>query len=113
MNKRIDPKAALDASARQLRQALRNNVGRSTSAEMRTTFSVNREIHDALRLLAARHRCKLNDLIAIAVEDWVARHGALPGNVSRADIRRRLTPSPASADQALLSPIGETVADRS
>jgi hypothetical protein len=69
MNKRIDPKAALDATARHLRQALRNEVGISTSAEMRTTFSVDRDIHDALRLLAARHRCKLNDLVAIAVED--------------------------------------------
>jgi hypothetical protein len=72
MNRRIDPKAAFDASARHLRQALRNNTGKSTSAEMRTTFSIKREIHDALRLLAARHRCKLNDLIAIALDDWLA-----------------------------------------
>jgi hypothetical protein len=57
----------------------------------RTTFSVNREIHDALRLIAARHRCKLNDLIAIAVEDWLEVQGSLPSNISRADIRRRLT----------------------
>jgi hypothetical protein len=77
MNKRIDPKAALDATARHLRQALRNEVGISTSAEMRTTFSVDRDIHDALRLLAARHRCKLNDLVAIAVEDLLAMQGAL------------------------------------
>ena len=90
MNRRIDPKAALDASARQLRQALRSNTGKSTPAEMRTTFSVDREIHDALRLLAARNRCKLNDLVAIAVEDWLAVQGTLPGNISRADIRRRL-----------------------
>jgi hypothetical protein len=113
MSKRIDPKAALDASTRHLRQALRNDVSRATPAEMRTTFSVDREVHDALRLLAARHRCKLNDVVAIAVEDWLARHGALPGNVSRADIRHRLTPAPASANQALLSPVGETITDRS
>lgn len=56
MNRRIDPKAAFDASARHLRQALRNNTCKSTPAEMRTTFSVNREIHDALRLLAAHAR---------------------------------------------------------
>jgi hypothetical protein len=91
MNRRIDPKAAFDASARHLKQALRNNTSKSTPAEMRTTFSVNREIHDAMRLLAARHRCKLNDLVAIAVEDWLAGQGTRPGNISRADIRRRLS----------------------
>src|ERR1700730_10764333 len=40
MNKRVDPRAALDASTRQLRQALRNDVGKRASDEMRTTFSV-------------------------------------------------------------------------
>jgi len=113
MNKRIDPKAALDATARHLRQALRNEVGISTSAEMRTTFSVDRDIHDALRLLAARHRCKLNDLVAIAVEDLLARQGALHGRVSRSGVRRRLGASTPSADQASLSPVGRTTADRS
>jgi hypothetical protein len=99
MNRRIDPKASFDASARQLRQALRNNITKSAPAEMRTTFSVSRKIHDALRLLAARHQCKLNDLVAIAVEDWLAGQGTLPDNISRADIRRRLgrveSPDPA------------------
>jgi len=103
MNRRIDPKAAFDASARHLRQALRNNTSKSTPVEMRTTFSVNREIHDALRLLAARHRCKLNDLVAIAVEDWLAGQGTLPGNISRADIRRRLS-RVASLDPAAPEP---------
>jgi len=101
MNRRIDPKASFDASARRLRQALRNATGKSISAEMRTTFSVNHEIHDTLRLLAARHRCKLNDLLAIAVEDWLAGQGTPPGNISRADIRRRLgrvaSPDPAAS----------------
>jgi hypothetical protein len=110
MNKRITPKAALDAADRQLRQALANKSGKTTPAEMRTTFSVNRDVHDALRLLAARHRCKLNDLVAIAVEDWVAGQGALPGNVSRADIRRRLTPT---ADQAPLLSVNNTAPDLS
>ncbi len=110
MNRRIDPKAAFDASDRQLQQALRNKGSKATPADMRTTFSVSRDIHDALRLLAARHRCKLNDLVAIAVEDWMARQGALPGNLSRADIRRRL--APATADQAPSSSVGETVPDR-
>jgi hypothetical protein len=113
MNKRIDPKAALDASARHLRQALRNGIGTSTSAEMRTTCSVDRDIHDALRLLAARHRCKLNDLVAIAVEDLLARQGALPGSVSRSGVRRRVGASAASAEQASNSPVGRTTADRS
>lgn len=110
MNRRIDPKAAFDASERQLRQALRNKSDKSAAAEMRTTFSVNRDIHDALRLLAVRYRCKLNDLVAIAVEDWITRQGALPGHASRANIRRRLAPSNVVKSSSL--PGGETTPDR-
>ncbi|HEX7855323.1 MAG TPA: hypothetical protein VF503_16695 [Sphingobium sp.] len=110
MNRRIDPKAAFDASERQLRQALRNRGDKSAAAEMRTTFSVNRDIHDALRLLAVRYRCKLNDLVAIAVEDWIATQGSLPGDPSRADIRRRI--APATADQTTSSSVGETTSGR-
>lgn len=111
MNRRIDPKAAFDASDKLLQQALRNKSSKAVPAEMRTTFSVSRDIHDALRLLAARHRCKLNDLVAIAVEDWIARQGALPGNVGRADIRRRL--ASATADQAPPSSVSDATLDSS
>ncbi len=111
MNRRMNPKAALDASERHLRQALRNKSEKSAPADMRTTFSVNRDLHDALRLLAVRHRCKLNDLVAIAVEDWVARHGTLPGNISRQNIRCRLTS--ASASLTTCSPVDGIAPDKS
>jgi hypothetical protein len=90
MTKRFGPKAAFDASDRTLQQALRNGSSYPTPIELRTTFSINRDIHDTLRLLAVRYRCKLNDLVAIAIEDLIEKQGALPGDVTRRAVRSRL-----------------------
>lgn len=93
--KRTDPSMAFAASAQNLRKALRDSaparqVTGTTEETCRTTLTVSEDIHHAVRRLAADARCKLNDIVVIAIEDALLRKGALPGNPSRLDLRRRL-----------------------
>ena len=95
MNKRTDPSMAFAASAQHLRKALRDSAPAKqmtgTDAEScRTTLTVSENLHRAIRRLAADARCKLNDIVVIAIEDALLKKEALPGNPSRLDLRRRL-----------------------
>jgi hypothetical protein len=90
LNKRADPTSALRASSQQLRRALSHEAAKLPSEEIRTTFSVPLEVHDALRLLAAKNRCWVNDLVTIALENILAEQQLLPGAPSRSDLRGKL-----------------------
>jgi hypothetical protein len=89
-----NPKEALDAGAPHLRNALtysQSGTSQSLHGEtLRTTVSMRPDLHGALRILAATHGCRLNDLLIIAMEDLLLQQGVLPGAVSRHALRRRL-----------------------
>jgi chromosome partitioning protein len=72
MNRRANPSAAFEASARQLRQDLRTLIPTSRTGETRTTYSISENARQALQLLAVQQKCKLNDLVALAIEDFLA-----------------------------------------
>jgi len=95
VNKRTDPSTAFAASAQHLRKALRDSApGRqvigATTECCRTTLTVSEDLHRAVRRLAADARCKVNDIVVIAIEDALRKKEALPGNPSRLDLRHRL-----------------------
>jgi hypothetical protein len=89
-----NPKEALDAGARHLRDALTysqpNGSQGLTGETLRTTITIRPDLHGALRVLAATQGCRLNDLLVVAIEDLLVQQGALPGAVSRPALRRRL-----------------------
>ncbi|MBR0754318.1 hypothetical protein JQ604_19210 [Bradyrhizobium jicamae] len=89
-----NPKDALDAGSRHLRDALTySDSNRSqglTGENLRTTVSMQPDLHLALRMLAATQGCRMNDLMLVALEDLLVRQGVLPGDVSRPALRRRL-----------------------
>jgi hypothetical protein len=89
-----NPKQALDAGTRHLRNALTysqpdGSLG-STGETLRTTVTMRPDLHSALRVLAATRGCRLNDLLVVAIEDLLVEQGALPGAVSRPALRQRL-----------------------
>ena len=89
-----NPKEALDAGTRHLRNALtysqRNGSPGSIGETLRTTVTIRPNLHSALRILAATRGCRLNDLLVVAIEDLLVQQGALPGTVSRCALRQRL-----------------------
>lgn len=89
-----NPKEALDAGSRHLRDALtysQSNRSQGPAGEtLRTTVSMRPDLHGALRMLAATQGCRLNDLMLVAMEDLLVRQGILSGDVSRPALRRRL-----------------------
>jgi hypothetical protein len=89
-----NPKEALNAGSRHLRDALtysQSNRSQGPAGEtLRTTVSMRPDLHGALRMLAATQGCRLNDLMLVAMEDLLVRQGVLPGDVSRPALRRRL-----------------------
>ena len=92
-----NPKEALDAGARHLREALTysqpDRLQDPTGVTLRTTVTIRSELHGALRVLAATRGCRLNDLLVVAIEDLLVQQGVLPGAVSRPALRRRLGPN--------------------
>jgi hypothetical protein len=90
MNKRAGPRAAFEASARQLRQDLRTSIPASRTGETRTTYSISEDARRALQLLAVEQKCKLNDLVALAIEDLLVKHSSVPVEPSRQPLRNRL-----------------------
>jgi hypothetical protein len=90
MSQRANPRAALEASARQLRQDLRTPIPASRSRETRTTYSISETARHALQLLAVEQKCKLNDIIALAIEDFLAKHSPHPVEPTRQPLRNRL-----------------------
>ena len=89
-----NPKEALNAGSRHLRDALtysQSNRSQGPAGEtLRTTVSMRPDLHGALRMLAVTQGCRLNDLMLVAMEDLLVRQGVLPGDVSRPALRRRL-----------------------
>ncbi|MFK4533464.1 hypothetical protein ABIA00_001647 [Bradyrhizobium ottawaense] len=89
-----NPKEALDAGSRHLRDALtysQSNRSQELNGEtLRTTVTMRPELHGALRILAATKACRLNDIMLVAMEDLLVRQGVLPGDVSRPSLRERL-----------------------
>jgi hypothetical protein len=86
-----NPKEALDAGSRHLRDALIYSQPKGLAGEtLRTTVSMRPDLHGALRMLAATQGCRLNDLMLVALEDLLMRQGVLTGDVSRPALRRRL-----------------------
>jgi hypothetical protein len=81
-----NPKEALDAGARHLREALTysqpDRLQDPAGVSLRTTVTIRPELH-ALRVLAATRECRLNDLLVVAIEDLLVQQGVLPGAVSR------------------------------
>jgi hypothetical protein len=96
MSRRANPGAALEASARQLRQDLRTAIPTSRTGETRTTYSISDNARHALQLLAVEQKCKLNDLVALAIEDFLAKHSSLPVEPTRQSLRNRLLKQDAS-----------------
>jgi hypothetical protein len=107
-----NPKEALNAGSRHLRDALtysQSNRSQGLTGEtLRTTVTMRPQLHSALRILAATKGCRLNDLMLVAMEDLLVRQGVLPGDVSRPDLRRRLQATerrrPSELADALLPP---------
>ena len=107
-----NPRGALDAGSRHLREALTYstpNLSQGPAAEtLRTTVAMRADLHAALRMLAATARCRLNDLLIVALEDLLVQQGALPGEISRPALRRRLEQTgrrkPTSAEYSDPSP---------
>ncbi|TFV41269.1 hypothetical protein [Bradyrhizobium niftali] len=89
-----NPKEALDAGTRHLRNALTysqpDGSPGSSGETLRTTVTIRPNLHSALRILAATRGCRLNDLLVVAIEDLLVQQGALPGAVSRPALRQRL-----------------------
>ena len=106
------PREALDAGSRHLREALtysKVNISEGPPAEtLRTTVAMNAPLHGALRILAAKMHCRLNDLMIVALEDFLLQQGALPGETSRPALRQRLEKTerhkPTSAEHSDPSP---------
>jgi hypothetical protein len=90
MNQRADPRAAHDANTRQLKRDLSNPIPSLQTGEVRTTYSISESARHALQLLAVEQNCKLNDLVALAIEDFLATHGSHPVAQSRHPLRARL-----------------------
>lgn len=90
MNRRANPRASHEANARQLKRDLSNPISSSRTGEIRTTYSISESARHALQFLAVEQNCKLNDLIALAIEDFLATHSSHPIAQSRHSLRSRL-----------------------
>lgn len=90
MNRRADPRAAHDANVRQLKRDLSNSIPSARTGEIRTTYSISESARRALQIFAVEQNCKLNDLVALAVEDFLATHSSHPVAQSRHPLRARL-----------------------
>jgi hypothetical protein len=90
MKRQADPRAAHEANARQLKRDLSNSIPSPRTREIRTTYSISESARRALQLLAVEQSCKLNDLVALAIEDFLATHSARPIQQSRTLLRAHL-----------------------
>jgi predicted solute-binding protein len=89
----IDPKIA--DRKRQLDREIRES--KSNTDVVRTTYSLSESVREAVHMLAFKHRVKNNDIINVAVEDFLLRlriqiELTRPGLRARLQNRRRGEP---------------------
>jgi hypothetical protein len=82
----MDPKIA--TTTRQLQEELRDD--KYYSDQIRSTYSLSDGARCALHELACTERCKLNDLVNVAVEDLLAKHHFVV-DLTRLSLRERLS----------------------
>lgn len=87
--KKVSLERAIEAQGA-LRGVGRSGGRRRPIGEVRTTYSVASDTRRALRMLAATLDCAANDVVAIALEDFLMVHGSMPVAPTRDELRRQL-----------------------